>query len=357
MDPREYIQFSGRVYRRGQTGQVTHYTLLTQSKLLDHLMITHLEEIARTYECKIPKNFRPRTIDIDMHEMRKAKVAITEKIYDGHKITKQEESLYNADIALNVITHFEALIAPSTFKNIAPFALSTLIQARWRNLGERQFGQLIKTKGWGKWCSLYEQGWEDSASKATLQAIGREIDAIELGPQPTIIDIGSGAAYFSRATGKSAICVDIDENFLKKGQRICDELGIQNTYVPALATNTGLPAKSADVIVNSYMLFYLGQDARRNEIEQCIIEKNRIAKRGSYVIISLPYTVEDRAITHFNHSMEQYGMTEIRRRTPQETKTPFMKNGCHILTYKKTRDVEKPLGIELSFYDKVRIVQ
>ena len=360
MTPREFVQLSGRVYRRGQRADVTHISLVSQSAVLDQMMIGYLKTLESEYHIKIPNKFRPRTVDADMLAMRKAKNAIVDKIYGGNSISKNEESLYDANEIDRAVTHLEGLIAPSSFKSMEPFQLATIIQARWRNLGEEQFEKLVHSRGWAKWRRMYDEGWKGSASEYTLKVIGKGVDGLEekLGYKPIILDEGSGAAYFSRATGKNVICLDIDPRFLKTGKRICDKKGIKNKYVEAKATDTGLLDDSVDIAVNAYMIFYLGQDKFRKEVEECVVEKNRIIKNGGYYVVALPYTVEDGTVKRFSENLAGYGFNEVAYYDRNKTKCNNMKNGGHIIVYQKVKECDEKLGLDLSFYDgRVRFVQ
>ncbi|GEM_PF-7021969 len=360
MTPREYTQFTGRVYRRPQEGEVTHYILASQSATLDRMMLDYLKTLSQQHGVKIPKRFRPRTIDRDMLAMRRAKDAIIEKVYGGDHISKQEERVYDADAVDQAVTHLEGLVSPKTFRSMQPFELSALIQSRWRNLGEDQFGELVRSKGWARWKNMYEGGWQGSASESTLHLVGKLVDIIEqeLGYTPAIVDVGSGAAYFSRATGKPATCVDIDPKFLKMGEKICTKKGITNSYVPARATETGLPAGKADVVVNAYAIFYLGQDKNRSEVEDCVLETNRLLNGHGHFIVAFPYTLEEPALERFSTNLCAYGFRQKVYLKPEHTKNPHMKKGCYILQYEKTGNVTEKQGKDLSFYEgRMRFIQ
>jgi superfamily II DNA or RNA helicase/SAM-dependent methyltransferase len=356
MTPREFIQFTGRVYRRGQRAPVTHYTLVTQSQDLDNMMTEYIGTLSKKYGFRVPKKFRPRTIDSDMLAMRRAKGQIVNTIYGGEHISKTEERVYDADEVNKAVAHLEGLLSPTTFRSIGDFELSSIIQARWRNLGEEQFGRLVHSKGWRKWRKLYENGWEGSASNSTLGVIGKLVDGIEakLGYEPVIVDEGSGAAYFSRATGRKAVCLDLDERFLERGKKICEKLGIENKYLAAPATATSLPKNSADIVVNSYMIFYLGQDDKRHEIEDCIIEANRIIKPNGHFIVALPYTIDEQVLQRFSENIQSYGFRRVQYLGRNETKNSSLKNGCYILDFEKTSSTMKRHGLDLSFYNNQR---
>ena len=356
MTPREFIQFSGRYYRRGQRAPVTHYSLVSESVDLFNMMTEYIGTLSKMYGFKVPKKFKPRTIDSDMHVIRIAKEQITNKVYGGEHITKKDEKVYDADEANRAIAHMEGLLSPKTFRSIGDFELSSIIQARWRNLGEEQFDRLVHSKGWRKWRKLYEDGWEGSASHSSLSLIGKLVDGIEtkLGYEPVIVDEGSGAAYFSRATGRKAVCLDIDKGFLEKGRKICEKLGIENRYLTAPTTNTTLPKNFADVVVNSYMIFYLGEDDNRHEVEDCVIEANKITKPNGHLILALPYTIDEQTLQRFSANMQPYGFNQVHYLGKGETKSTHMKNGCHILDFEKTASVRKHHGLDLSFYNNQR---
>ncbi|MEN9626200.1 MAG: hypothetical protein RL557_528 [archaeon] len=351
LSPREFNQFTGRGYRRGQRAPVAHYSFVTQSRHLDQLMLGYLTNLSQQYGFAIPKKFKPRTIDVDMLGMRKAKNCIVNKVYGAEQITKREESVYDAHEIDRAVTHLEGLVKPSTFKSLEPFQLSTIVQTRWRNLGEEQFESLVKSRGWKKWRNWYEDGWKGSASYVTNAIIGKLIDDLEETlDDPTIASIGDGRAYFSRATQKPAVGIDLDAKWLEQGKRDCDKKNIPYRYIQASATDTTLPGNSVDIVVNAYTIFYLGQDDQRSEVEQAVLETNRIQKKKGRFFVALPYSIDARAVERWNREMPAYGYKPVTYLSPHETKTEGMTNGCHIMQYEKTKDVKKPQGKDLSFY-------
>jgi SAM-dependent methyltransferase len=243
-------------------------------------------------------------------------------------------------------------VKPSVFKDMQPFELSSLIQTRWRNLGEDQFESLVKSKGWKKWRNLYEDGWDGSASQATNVVLGKLVDKVQedLGYEPVVVSVGDGRAYFSRAANRPSIGVDIDKKWLEQGKRDCEKKKIPYEFVHASATDTTLPDNLADVVVNAYSIFYLGQDEQRNEVESAIVESNRILKDDGRLMLALPCSIDDKVINRWNENMPEYGFTPNLYLGPNQTKNNGMKNGVHILGYQKTEDVRESLGKDLSFY-------
>jgi SAM-dependent methyltransferase len=315
-------------------------------------MIGYLKSLSEKYGFNIPKKFKPRTIDVDMLAIRKAKESIVNKVYGAEAISKREEKIYDAQEVDRAVTHLEGLVKPSTFKSLEPFQLSTIVQTRWRNLGEEQFESLVRSRGWKKWRNWYEDGWKGSASYVTNAIIGKLVDGLEekLEREPVVVSVGDGRAYFSRATGRAAIGIDLDQKWLEQGKRDCDKKKIPYSFIQASATETTLPDNSVDAVVNAYTIFYLGQDDERNEVEQAVLETNRIQRKKGRFIVALPYSVDDRAIERWNEFMPAYGYKSINYLSPDETKQEGMKNGCHILQYEKIRNVKKSQGKDFSFY-------
>ncbi|MBI4439137.1 methyltransferase domain-containing protein [Candidatus Woesearchaeota archaeon] len=354
MTPGEKGQWTGRGYRRGQTADVTHYSFVAQSSVLNDWMRAYVAELCQNFGVRLPRNFVPRTIDSDMLAMCSAKERVIEKIYGGRDLTREEESLYDANPQdFNAaMRHLESMVAPGSFKSIKPFQVATLMQTRWRNLGEEGFEQLIQTKGWAGWTRRYEAGWRGSASEETLRILGGiiELDR-KRSSDYTVVDVGAGAAYFSRATGIPSVCVDIDGKFLELGRKECDRLGIQNRYIASRATSIPeLQDGTADAVVNSYAIFYIGQDGDRNEVEKSVIETNRILRDGGLFLISLPYTIDDVIVKRFTANMGQYGFAPSIYYSPLETKRENMTSGCHILGFRKTADIRAEQGLDMSFY-------
>ncbi len=399
MTPREYEQLQGRFHRRGQEATVTHRTLVAKSEHLNRLMMESLDSLSEEYGVEIPKNFRARTIDADLFAMRIAKQKIIEKIYGCVDISKIEQMIYDADSSdKNLSTYSDSLFLLRRLRSKTPWQQAMKMQAEWRNLGEEKFGTLIKRDVWKEWREFHEQGWERSISDYTLQAVGAIIDTLpkkQKGPY-NIVDVCSGAAYFSRATGKEATCVDIDRKFLKMGREKIDEINVKlngsamnNSYIEATATNLeGITSRSTDILVNSYGLMYLGQDENRHELEEAVLEVNRVLKDNGYHIIALPHSTNRWAIKKFSKLMQEYGFKTVQELTPdyfknarRQTKSmqgelngtaddegakqnlngalkknPLLNNGAYILVYQKQKTVDRLQGISFSFYDNARFL-
>ena len=352
MCPGPYIQWRGRSLRRGQQrdGTVTIAELVSVSDYAQELQIRDLDEIVQLYNIRRPRNFKPRTIESDMVLLRRAKQAVIDKIYSGRNITSIEEALHDAD-GEKIRTHLSSMPSMAGF---SAFRQATIMQAAWRGIGEAEYERLTKTSLFKEnWILKYEEGWEQngraSASKKTLQNIGQLIDFYELtlGHEPVIVDVGAGAAYFSRATGRKTICVDLSREFMELG---ASKSPVENEYIVGRATDTGLPENSADIVICSYVLMYNGK-----ELEQCVTEANRLLKDGGKWMIALPYTIDKRQIKTFSDQIVPLGFREVEYYGVKQTKCDEMKAGCHIVVYEKFSDA-LPMGLELSLLLKTRLI-
>ncbi len=354
--PREFNQFTGRGYRRGQRGIVTHYTFVTESPILNQLMLDYLNELSEKHGLKIPKKFIPRTIDTDMLAMRRSKQKTVDDIYGCKQISRKEEGIYDADEINRARTYLQGLVNPQTFSDINPFALASIKQAFWRNLGEEQFKELVKSKGWKKWRNLYENGWKNSASYETNRFIGQIIDLLEKRGEnlENIVSIGDGRAYFSRATHRPCLGIDLDEKWLELGKKDCDKRKILYEYKVSGATDTGVNSDSVDAVINAYCIFYLKQGRGYNEVEKAIIETNRIIRDNGYSIHALPCSLEENRVREWSSRLKPYGFVEITYYTPEQTKCDNMKKGVHILVHQKTHSNTTNHGLDISFYENTR---
>lgn len=371
MTIREEVQLIGRAYRRGQLADVTYIKLVSESPQLNQMMLSFVKEIAQTYGLKVPRSYRPGTIDQNKVAMVKAKKEVARKFYSFEKITKKDQEIHDTDIQ-NALSHLEAFSISSAVREISPFELASLIQTRWRNIGEEKFTSLVDFEGWERWTQLYEKGWQGSASQASLELITeqlKDIKQILKVRKLYVADQGAGALYLPRAMYQANeelakniefTCIDLDSKSLVKGLRKCEIMGMNPENLATMKfpiTKTDLDSHIYDAIVNSYALMYLtGKD-----IEECAIETNRLLadpkRMRSFWILALPYSIDIPVMKRFTENLEPYGFSLFKELNPEDTKQEHMTSGCFIRVYEKTKNSNKEHGLDLSLYEgRVRLI-
>jgi len=366
MTIRENRQLTGRGYRRGQKGDVVHQTIMTMSPALQLMMIKYMNELGRL-GVKVPKKFQPRTICEDMYTMRKAKEEVAELFYALKPISKKQQGIWDVDTLNNALNHLLGIVRLRELRMGSPFGLATLIQTKWQNTGEEEFKELVQTPGWRDWTKLYEQGWEGSESQKTLGVANTVIDWCisqkNWNYEPAIVDVGAGAAYFSRVSGKSVTAIDVDLEWMLTGKEKIRKnrklKGIENLYYRGSATSTGLKNRCADIVLNSYSLFYLGQEKEgkrgedpRSEIEAAVLETNRILIKGGYFVLALPHSLDATNMKRLRGNICSYGFKEARYVAPGDTEDC----NSYIMAFEKTNSIRKKLGKDLSLYDDLSVV-
>jgi len=364
MTIREERQLTGRGYRRGQKGNVVHQTIMTMSYTLQDMMIEYMGDLGKL-GVKVPKKFEPRTICEDMYTMRVAKQEVAELFYALKPISKKQQGIWDVDTLNNALNHLLGIVRLRELRMGSPFGLATLIQTKWQNTGEEEFKELVQTPGWRDWTKLYEQGWEGSESQKTLGVANTVIDWCisqkNWNYEPEIVDVGMGAAYFSRVSGKSVTGIDVDLEWMLTGEKKIrkKKLDVENQYFRGSATSTGLESKCANIVLNSYSLFYLGQEKEgkrgedaRSEIEAAVLETNRILITGGYFVLALPHSLDATNMKRLRGNICEYGFKEARYIGPGDTED------CksYIMAFEKVKSVRKKLGKDLSLYDDLSVV-
>ncbi len=312
-DPREYMQPAGRVWRRGQRAPVTIENVVTQSAFLNELMESSIDELVAEHGIKRPKHFTPRTISYDKLRLVRYKLAAVEKFYAGNMPENWEQRLFEARTEDDARAFMEGMVSLPKLERPSSFKIAIMMQSMWRGIGEEGYRKLVNMPIAGKYANLYTDGWDETFSATTNKAIARMIAAEEQyqGRQLEIADIGSAFGCLSQALytmdmPRSTTLVDIDPKMLALARKQARKNRVHNTYVNATATDTTLRDSSLDVAVLSYVMHYL-DNINKREIEDALLEQNRILAPGGLMIVALPYTVEEDHIDRFTKGLTGYG--------------------------------------------------
>jgi len=339
--PREYHQPPGRIWRRGQHAPVTVYYAITKSDVLNSLMQNAVDEIVEENNIPRPRNFSPRTISQDKMRLVRYKLAVAENVYKGVVPEEWERQLFETRTEEEARRFMEGMVSLPKVEKIPAFTQAILLQSMWRGVGEDGYRQIAETPLGERYTRLYTEDWDGTFSASTNNAIAKIIAAEEKtkGRQGLVADIGSAHGCVSQAlyklgTPRPTICVDIDPKMLQRGREVCGRLGMDNYYINAKATDTTLPTSSVDVVTLSYILHYLEQNGKR-EVEDALIEANRILVPDGLMISAFPWTVQEDRVRRFIGGIGNYGFSML----PLSGFYKAGNNGVHLTVARATDKV------------------
>jgi SAM-dependent methyltransferase len=305
--PREDIQTIGRVNRRTQAGLVRVLTLVGKSELLKGRMQAFASEELSELGLSPPSYFLAQTIDKDVELLLKWKRAITEKVFRGEKLSQNEMSRWGVTTIAQAKHYLNSSLYSST-KDTPPFIRAIFIDQNLRNAGAEDVAKAMDGKIGRAYAKLYEEGWESSHSQHTLRLIKRLMEpGMTDGQAPKVIDLGGAAGYSSRVLGIGTTIVDLNPHFIKKGEEICSSLGIRNRFVRGDMRNTGEAEGSYDVAIASYSLHHLKQTEEERQVEETLLEMNRILKEDGRVFIAFPWSAGEDSLQRFAKGLPLYG--------------------------------------------------
>jgi|TARA_Y100000310_G_scaffold142924_1_gene142370 superfamily II DNA or RNA helicase/ubiquinone/menaquinone biosynthesis C-methylase UbiE len=146
---------------------------------------------------------------------------------------------------------------------------------------------------------LYARNWEGNYGGNTSNLYKEVIKVLEeKGKLKRKLDIASGPFSLSRTINESVINLDINPYMLKAGEILEKEKLIVSGNNPLNGSFTHMPlnSDSFDLAVCSLALHMSKLDAKHgkeriNERERVLREMNRVLKKGSYGIVTLPHTL------------------------------------------------------------------
>ena len=306
------------------------------------MMQDAVDEIVEEYDVPRPRNFVPRTISSDKMRLVKYKLAIVDKVYQGVAPEEWERQLFETRTEDDARKFMEGMLSMPKMDKPPAFTQAILLQSMWRGVGESGYKQIADTPLGDRYAKLYTEDWENTFSAMTNRAIARVIDAEDRtqGRQTLVADIGSAHGCVSQALyhlgiQRPTICIDIDPKMLDIGRKVNGSLGVHNYYINSTATGTTLPCASVDAVVMSYMLHYLNQYNGKREVEDALIEANRIIAPGGLLITALPWTVQEQRLQNLARGIENYGFDLL----PVSGFYKAGSNGVHLAVARRTEDV------------------
>lgn len=130
---------------------------------------------------------------------------------------------------------------------------------------------------------------------------------------------------------------------LENGKRLCAEMGIYKNkriddfFIKGDMRHTSLPDSRFDVVSVSQALQYNAQSSGKRDIEDILIEANRILKAEGYLIASLTgRTTTEKESKELSNQMSLYGFNGIQARFFE---SPGSKNGFYIITGHKSKSI------------------
>lgn len=338
----KYEQLIGRAYRQGQSGKVTvarFWSSFTdaEDKVRDALSgIRQLHPNLTIDDDKIVNGFAP----IDTTTWRI--VDPTLRIFAALRDRGNNEDLrpllggsrsnnYGLDVHNGVLRMIrmdsEHRIATNFFKEYNGRDYEELREAQ--KLAEKDGGA-----AWSNVIKFYEHKWRFSASGYTAFFIADICNRLrqEKGLKfERRADLGSGAAYYSRAFNESFDCIDMDHLFLRMGKTIVKDIVdknpgsnlnnnryIQSTIqqVPLNFTppKQGEEDKRYDLVIAAYVWqyqaqrYHTGKKKTLRQLEDALIEANRIMQIGGYMFAPVPRSkVSDVAFNRICTAAAHYG--------------------------------------------------
>ncbi len=360
LTPKEMNQTLGRVYRPGQKAGVGAYTFLMQDERLNEIMEKELDHLIETHDLSRPRYFIPGTLDQDIYRLWRWKEMLIQKVYQGKKLDYLERMILETESEYslpNINPHINVKIR-SLFKPESPHQLANKLFEKWKGKGSAFFTAIQKPshplhRDWQLAVRYYNEKWNSSASAHTARLIGKMIKTIEekTGKKyEKIADVGSGPATLSRAILRPTYCIDLSQEMLDIGATEAEKTGVQNTYTAA--NLTGMPFEEGffDLAVASYILHYLYQRAKGKkeirEIDDAIMELNRVLAPEGDLVVALPYNIENPSYNHlasqrdvvetFSKGIEKYGFKVIESLTGSYTPSQSSRfPGVHLVFARK----------------------
>jgi len=319
MTPRDLIQSAGRADRFTQDAPVEIINLIAKSEKLTRKMIAFVNEGLAQFNLSPPRTFKAQTIDWDVQQLLKWKMHITEKVFRGERLTTKQLSVWMLDDLKSAdLNEYAMSSVHSVMSGFSSFMKAIFMDQGLRDAGAESIEEFMKSPAGRKYADYYEEGWEGSMSQHTQELIRRTIlektdcdddcgkgSAVSEGTR--IIDLGGGAAYASRVLRHPTIVIDLNEHFMEAGEAQCENLGIDSTFVKADMRQTGQDAGSFDIAISSYSLHHLRQNSDEREVEEALLEINRVLKKDGALYITVPWSAGSDALDRLAAGVGHYG--------------------------------------------------
>jgi ubiquinone/menaquinone biosynthesis C-methylase UbiE len=126
------------------------------------------------------------------------------------------------------------------------------------------------------------------------------------------LDLGSGPASLGRVLQRPVVNLDLDLGMLIGGRFAMENINVDSNYVNAFMQQIPFASKSFDLANASYSLMYSAQGRKngdwKREIENALLEINRILKPNGYLLVTLPdKATKSDDLNSFTNAISQYG--------------------------------------------------
>lgn len=322
--PGPYHQGIGRVYRRNQKAPVGVLELVPRSSQLAELMTASRPELEARYNIQFPGSWTPTTIAEDQRSIRLTKEIIyNDKVVRGSDITELEENLMNTDDKnvgdVQHSTHLTGIppISPEQIQRAVMIGFAREVELY--GAGSREVQEA--SQGQGKYATpqkILVNTYSHTEKFLPQARIGyfvrRVVDNLEKSRDRRfehVLDIGSGSGTIAYALERPVVSFDVDPRMLQQAQHVLhDKDGM--SYVRGNMVDLPFRRETFDLAIASNSLMYLAQrpdngDFRR-EMEQALMEVNRVLQEGGTFITTLPHKRTTAQIfENFNRLLELHG--------------------------------------------------
>lgn len=313
--PYEWVQTVGRVWRPGQRGWVRVVTLGVRGENLSKRVEAACPRVEERYLLRRRRTWQPTSYDEDALAICEQKRHAADQLYAGHAVTKLMARLLTADSEDQLRNAMRSI----TFDS--PSHRACFLARCWIGRGLDYFTKLVAMPKFARQYAVdYNAHWKYTASAHTGTLIRQVVEEYEqqAGAFTRIVDQGAGPGCSARSLHRSMTAVDLSAAMLRLAQKEIRQLNrrencsIELTTIVKPIQACGLPDRSADLAIAAYVLQYARQSrdstgATDREIEQIVLETNRILRRGGLWVIALPYNIKHAMIERFERTVGRYG--------------------------------------------------
>lgn len=149
----------------------------------------------------------------------------------------------------------------------------------------------------------------------TAALVAKTVNELEKhGKLKQIVDFGCGpSANIARALNRKIINLDASQEMLDLAKKACEEYRLDCEFVKSFMQNTLFENSYFDLVIASNSLNFNRNTAHEREIEDVLLETNRILRQGGYFIVTFPYgrCVSEKDFKNLTELTKNYGFNPI----------------------------------------------
>jgi len=354
-------QVEGRFYRFGQKENVHILNLIAKNPFLFREMTRLVEsgELERKYGVRFSQNWSASTLDHDSYRIQRKKDEIDrEKLRKGITLSEIDRAIYELrDDSVKSQQDAEnagvfTSLPRGTKNKEDPFIKGIRSAVKLVGIGidklrEADEGHGPYVKPWKD--LVYGHGHGDILNGTpgdTARMLKQVKEGLEekVGKLSEILDVGCGPGTVARVFEQDMISLDQSSEMLKYAQ----EAKTPGTLIQALLQKMPFRDNSFNLVTSSYCLFYNQQNSKADarEIEDGLIEINRVLRNNGYVMATLPNQVtKEDDFAKMGEAFNRYGFKvllndyfEGRIKTKRGSKKSLA--GFYFILAKKTFEVD-----------------